>query len=109
MKMTYVAQPNQFVAGLGQYTRSEMLHGLSWLAATDTDLMSSVSGLGQLTVSGNSVMDAIIRNAAEMNIKTRIITEARAKMAKINPGFAMKLSAAMKKAAIPGTNVSASG
>lgn len=106
MKMTYVADPTTFISGLGQYSASEMLHGLSWLASTDQDLMAGHTGLGQLSQNA-SVMDAIIRNAAEYNVKTSIVTKARAEAAKKNPAFSMKLNAAMKKVQAPGTNVAA--
>lgn len=112
MKMTSVIQPQTFFAGAEPSTFSEMLHGLSWLSATPEDMMCGMRGLGANinTVADKknmSVMDAIIRNAAEMQIKTTVISKARMDAAKSNPGFAMKLSAAMKKTAAPGTNVAA--
>lgn len=114
MKMSSVKQPAQFIPGAGQYSYDEMLHGLHWLGATEEDILSGLSGLGALAqgydqqyVAPRSVMDSIIRNAGELNAKQAILNRERMKAAKQDPNFAMKLSAAMKKTAIPGTNVAA--
>ncbi len=107
MKMSSVIQPQSFLQGVGQYSYDEMLHGLSWLGATAEDVVGSLQGLGGLSAANMSVMDAIISNASEIGAKNKVLQSERMKAAKSDPQFAMKLSAAMKKTAAPGTNVAA--
>ena len=90
--------------GLGQYTHGEMLAGLSWLAATDDDVVTTLAGLGTVAAK-TSVMDAIISNAAEMKRKQLAIAKGRNELAQRDPKAAMQLMTALKKTSAPGTSV----
>lgn len=103
-----------FIQGVGQYSFDEMLAGVSWLGATETELLAGLNGVGALAqgadqqfIAPQSVMNAIIKNAKEMQDKQNFLANARMRVAKSDPEFAMKLNAVMQKTAAPGTNVAA--
>lgn len=108
MKMNDVVRAETFVqGGMGRIGNcDDMLHGLSWLGATEADVVTSLNGIGALaqTTSEPAVLDAIIANAYELQTKTKLVNEARAKLASKDPIFAVKLKTAMAKTGAPGTN-----
>lgn len=108
MKLTYVQEQNKaatFLQGVGQYSYEDMLHGLSWLGATEQDILSTLNGVGQVAAAQKSVMNSIIANAQEIDNKAITVAKARMDAAKKDPVFAMRLNAAMQKTAAPGTSV----
>lgn len=100
----------QGVDGVGQYSYDELLQGLAlgWLGASDSDILMGLSGLGRLSQAPNgqpkSVMDAIIKNAAEMNAKTAAVAVARKQAAANNPVFAVALAKKAQQTSMPGAN-----
>lgn len=108
MKMNDVVRAETFVqGGMGRIGNcDDMLHGLSWLGATEADVVTSLNGIGALaqTTAEPAVLDAIIANAYELQTKTKLVNEARAKLASKDPIFAVKLKTAMAKTGAPGTN-----
>lgn len=107
MKLNDVVRAETAQGGMGRIGNcDDMLHGLSWLGATEQDVVTSLSGLGRLAqvTSEPAVLDAIIGNAAEMHSKLKMVNDARAKMASKDPIFAVKLKTAMAKTGAPGTN-----
>lgn len=100
----------QGVDGVGQYSYDELLQGLAlgWLGASDSDILMGLSGLGRLSQAPNgqpkSVMDAIIKNAAEMNAKTAAVDVARKQAAANSPVFAVALAKKAQQTSMPGAN-----
>lgn len=106
MKMNEV-KPAAFIQGLnrvGQYSYDDMLNGLSWLACNPDDVMSSMSGLGRLGQSNDGLMKAIMKNAAEMNMKVVALDKARALIAEKNPAMAAKMFEQSRRDELPGAN-----
>ena len=103
-------RPETFLQGVGQYSYDEMLAGLSlgWLGASDSDILMGLRGVGRLaqTPAGQpkSVMDAIIKNAAEMNAKTAAVAKARQQAASKSPTFAVALAKKQAQTSMPGAN-----
>jgi len=103
-------RPETFLQGVGQYSYDDMMAGLSlgWLGANDSDILMGLRGVGRLAQAAGgqpkSVMDAIIKNAAEMNAKTAAVAKARQQAASKSPTFAVALAKKQAQTSMPGAN-----
>lgn len=114
---TNEVRPETFIQGVGQ-SEDMPLYGLTYIAATEEDVLASVDGLGQLrptrapkraapakAAQPASTMDRIVRGAVALNVKSAAVQSARAKLAASNPVAALRVQAEMKRTAAPGSNV----
>ena len=100
---TNEVRPETFIQGLG--SSDEVTYGLTFLGATDEDILAGLSGLGAPATRQTGTMTAIVQSAKELNAKRAAVAKARSQMAQKNPAAALKLQSEMKRTAAPGTSV----